>query len=109
MIENYGFFTTSLCTVGVFGTRYVREGDPLPTDLEIFQGSIERLSVPHIHSEFFIGTTLSINLRQNAQEKLDFVSFEEQSDTTHIEINAKGLAEGEYQLQLESFNTLSIA
>ena len=32
-------FTTSICTVGVFGTKYVRDGDALPTSLELTEDS----------------------------------------------------------------------
>ena len=56
-------FETSICTVGVFGTRYVRDGDPLPGSIEIVQGEVQRLSVPHIYSELPISTILNINLR----------------------------------------------
>ena len=63
LMAAYESFEMSICTVGVFGTKYVRGGDPLPETIEIAQGEVTRLSVPHIYSEFAIGTTLAINLR----------------------------------------------
>ena len=77
LMATHGSFTTSICTVGVFGTRYVRDGDPLPSSIEIAQGEVFRLRVPHIYSEFTIGTTLNINLRQGVSTYLDFVSIME--------------------------------
>ena len=68
-------FTTTICTVGVFGTRYVRDGDPLPSSIEVAQGQVFSLSVPHIYSELAIGTTLAINLRQAGSSQHSFVSF----------------------------------
>ena len=70
-----GDFETSICTVGVFGTRYVRDGDPLPSTIEVAQGEVFSLSVPHIYSEFTIGTALAINLRQAASNPHSFVSI----------------------------------
>ena len=75
LMPSPGSFTTSICTVGVFGTRYVRDGDPLPSSIEVAQGEESRLIVPHIYSEFTIGTTLAINLRQVASNNLSFVSI----------------------------------
>ena len=108
LMTAYGSFDTSICTVGVFGTRYVRDGDSLPTRIEIEQGATKSLSVPHIYSELVIGTTLAINLRQ-ASDQLSFVSFEENSGATEVLIDTSGVDEGEYSMVLESFNTLSLA
>ena len=107
-MTTYGSFDTSICTVGVFGTRYVRDGDSLPTRIEIEQGATKSLSVPHIYSKLFIGTTLAINLRQSS-DQLSFVSFEEHSGATEVLIDTSGVDEGEYSMVLESFNTLSLA
>ena len=104
-----GIINTSICTVGVFGTRYVRDGESLPTRIEIAQGATRSLSVPHIYSELFIGTTLAINLRQASAEQLTFVTFEELSNATKVLIDTSGVDEGEYSVVLESFNTLSLA
>ena len=35
LMTDYGSFTTSICTLGVFGTKYVRDGDLLPATIEI--------------------------------------------------------------------------
>ena len=35
LVSAYTTFTASICTVGVFGTKYVRDGDALPTSLEL--------------------------------------------------------------------------
>ena len=65
--------------------------------------------MPHIYSEFAIGTILAINLRQAASEQLSFVSFEEQVNVSSVVLDGRGVTEGEYSLTIESFNTLSIA
>ena len=50
-------FTASICTVGVFGTKYVRDGDALPTSLELTEDSATAtLTVPYIYSALEIGT-----------------------------------------------------
>ena len=109
LMPSPGSFTTSICTVGVFGTRYVRDGDPLPSSLEVAQGEVIRLSVPHIYSEFEIGTTLAINLRQAASTQHDFVTIEEYGNSSDVIIEPGDQSVGEYDLTLESFNTLSTA
>ena len=94
--------------MGVFGTRYIRD-DPLPASIELAKGTTQTLTVPHIYSQYTIGTTLAINLRQGS-ETLSFVSFEEQNSETIVTIDATGVEEGDaYDLTLESFNTLSTA
>ena len=93
--------------MGVFGTRYVRDGDPLPSSLEVAQGEVIRLSVPHIYSEFEIGTTLAINLRQASSQHLNFVSIMEYENSSEVVILPGDQSVGEYDLTLESFNTLS--
>ena len=109
LMVTHGSFTTSICTVGVFGTRYVRDGDPLPSSIEIAQGEVIRVSVPHIYSEFTIGTTLAINLRQAASTQHDFVTIEEYGNSNDVIIEPGDQSVGEYDLTLESFNTLSIS
>ena len=79
----------SICTVGVFGTKYVRDGDPLPTSIEIDQGTTTSFSVPRIYSELTIGTTLAINLRQKASEQHSFVSFREDTSATEVLIDTR--------------------
>ena len=75
LMSTYGSIATSICTIGVFGTRYVRDEDPLPNLIEVVQGEVFRLSVLNIYSEFTIGTTLDINLRQAASNPHNFVSI----------------------------------
>ena len=91
-------------------TKYVRDGPPLPASIKVVQGASETLKVPNIYSYFKIGTTLRISLRQKVDEHHSFVHFVEQGDGTKVTIDAKDLIEGdEYQVILESFNSLSIA
>ena len=58
----YTTYNTSICSLGIMGTRYSRSL-PLQETIEIEQGQIETITVPHIISDFLIGTSLSINLR----------------------------------------------
>ena len=106
-MDTYSSFETSICTVGVFGTKYVRDGDPLPSSIEVAQGGVIRLSVPHIYSEFIIGTALAINLRQSGSSHHNFVSIIEYDNSSDVIIEPGDQPEGEYDLTLESFNTLS--
>ena len=59
---SYSTYNTSICSLGIMGTRYSRSL-PLQETIEIEQGQIETITVPHIISDFLIGTSLSINLR----------------------------------------------
>ena len=63
LIPLYGSFESSICTVGVFGTKYVRDGPSLPETLKIDNNDSVSLSIPHIYSELTISTLLAINLR----------------------------------------------
>ena len=63
LVAQYGSFESSICTVGVFGTKYGRGGSPLPSTLQIAQNDSVSLSIPHIYSELTISTALAINLR----------------------------------------------
>ena len=113
LMSSIGSINQSICTVGVFGTRYVRgDGDAVPSSLEVASGTSKTLSIAHIHSELTIGTTLDINLRfgGSAAEQLSFVSLSESASATSVVIDATELQEGdEYNLILQSFNTLSTA
>ena len=98
----------SICTLGVFGTKYVRDGDPLPSSIELASGSTAvNLDITHIYSELTIGTELAINLRQASQ--LSFVTLVELDGRTQVVIDPSSLDQGEYELVLESYNTLSVA
>ena len=50
LLDTYVSYTMSICTVGVFGTKYTRDGDSLPTSIEIYQGSSDTIIVPNIYS-----------------------------------------------------------
>ena len=67
-------YETSICSYGIMGTRYSRSSSIQPT-VEIVQGQTETISVPHISSDFVIGTQLKINLRQYAASPLPFVKL----------------------------------
>ena len=69
-------YQMSLCSVGVMGTSYIRD-EPLPEKLVIVQGETKLLDVPHIFSEYPIGTTHRINLRQQTSLELPFVTISE--------------------------------
>ena len=97
-----------MCSVGVYGTQYVRDGEAVPSSIEIDKGKSTTLSIKHIYSKLTITNSLSINLRQSGST-LPFVTFTEQSDSTDVVINTTGVDPGEYSLTLESFNTLSLA
>ena len=96
----------SICNLSIFGTQYIRDGQPLPGKIDLFRGDNYSLLVKHIKSKLLIGTKLSINLRQATS--LQFVHLKELSGETQVLIDAAELEEGEYELILESFNTLSL-
>ena len=50
-------YNVSICSYGIMGTRYSRSL-PLKQTVEIVQGQTETISVPHIISDFLIGTQL---------------------------------------------------
>ena len=54
----------SICSLGIMGTKYVRDGEPLQKTVEIIQGESLTIPVAHIYSYHPIGNTLSISLRQ---------------------------------------------
>ena len=99
--------TVTVCSVGVFGTKYIRNGEPLPDTIEIIQGQSKTISVQRITSSFEIATELAIQLRQSTD--LSFVSITEGESTSDVVIDAANQTFGEYTLTLESFNSLSIA
>ena len=82
--------------MGVFGTKYVRDGPDLPAVVYVAQGSTLQLSIPHIYSYYSIGTTLAINLRQGQSiEELPFVHLQELNVSTIVTFDAMRLLEGE--------------
>ena len=50
----------SICSVGVFGTRYVRASDP-PSSITL--NSCPTFSVDHVHADDVISDILAINLK----------------------------------------------
>ena len=44
-------YTMSLCSLGIMGSRYVRD-EPVPETLELVQGEIQTVSVSHIYNDF---------------------------------------------------------
>ena len=99
--------TVTVCSVGVFGTKYIRNGEPLPDTIGVIQGQSKTISVQRITSSFEIATELAIQLRQSTD--LSFVSITEGESTSDVVIDASNQTFGEYTLTLESFNSLSIA
>ena len=100
----------SICSVGVYGTQYVRDGESVPSSIEVDKGQSTTVSIKHIYSKLTITNALSINLRQSSSEAaLPFVTFSENTDSTNVHIDTIGVESGQYNLVLESFNTLSIA
>ena len=58
----YDTDTVSVCSLGIFGTRYDRD-EAIPTSMSVIQGKIVTITVPHIYSFYSIGNTIDINLR----------------------------------------------
>lgn len=101
--------TISVCSIGVYGTKYVRSSE-VPSSLELVAGDSKTISIDNISSFFTLGNDLAINMRQSvASAALDFVTFTETSNATDVHIDSTGLTGGQYTLTLESFNTLSVA
>lgn len=111
MSEHVGYTsadTVSVCSVGVYGTKYVRSSSSsVPSSVEITQGESQTITIENISSYWDIGNELAINMRQTTS--LSFVSLTEVTGSTDVLIDTTGLEVGEYTLTLESFNTLSVA
>lgn len=59
-------YEISLCSLGIMGTKYVRD-EPVPDTLTVLAGqSLNTLDILKIYSEIEIGTVLNIKLRQVA-------------------------------------------
>ena len=59
-------YETSICSLGVIGTRYVRDGEPLPASITselTDEGESWLFKLNHIKSEIEIGTDLLIDVR----------------------------------------------
>ena len=98
----------SICSIGVFGTKYERVGEPLAASIVMTQNEVQSFEVARITSSIAIGTTLDIKLRQSVPS-LSFVSFVEAAASSSVIIYGFGVPAGEYTLVLESYNALSAA
>ena len=95
----------SICSVGVFGTRYIRAFDP-PSSITL-DASQKVLTVNHVYAEDDISDILAINLRQKPSAELSWVTIFNSLTSADVTINAKGVPTGEYSLVLESVDTNS--
>ena len=55
--------TVAVCSVGVYGTKYVRSGEQVPETIEISQGQSTTITIENIQSYVPIGNQLAIDLR----------------------------------------------
>ena len=55
-------YPPALCTVGIFGTNYVRD-DAFLGSITVVSGTQQSLQVPHVYADPQIGNILAINLR----------------------------------------------
>ena len=98
----------SICSIGVFGTKYERVGEPLATSIVMTQNEVQTIEVTRITSSIAIGNILDIKLRQ-AEPSLSFVSFIEAAASSSVVFDTMGVLVGEYTLVIESYNALSTA
>ena len=56
------------------GTFFERD-ELLPATIEVYQGEITTLQIPHIYSGIEIGTKLAIDIRHKDGTELPFVTF----------------------------------
>ena len=101
-----GPYTMSLCSVGIMGTSFERN-EPLPNHIELAQGESIEIPVPYIFDEHGISTEQIINLRQAASAEFSFVTIYEKAESSTVHIDSVGLEIADYELHLESFDTLS--
>ena len=87
---------------------YVRDGDPLPSEITLVSGNSQSFSLQHIYQEIDTGIELAIDMKE--KNELSWVRISNKEAWTDIIIDAEGLAPGErFIVVLESFNTLSDA
>ena len=99
--------TVSVCSVGVYGTKYVRNGDPVPTELEMEINQSQTISIERIQPSITIANQQDIKLRQVSN--LGFITITENVSFSDVLIDTTGQSIGEYTLILESFDSLSVA
>ena len=94
-----------ICSLGIFGTPYVRD-EPLVTTIEVTQGDTPTtLTVPDVYPKTSIDTAIDVSVRQSDSATLSFVTLERLQGETLITINAsEDIAVGDYDLILESFD-----
>ena len=99
-------YEMSICSLGVIGTRYVRDGQPLPAEITLIIGDSWNFSLPHIYSDIEIGTVLAIDVRESTNT--DILTITNGVSATDLLIDATGLEPGKSLfVVLESFNALS--
>lgn len=108
-LTHHDYYTMTICSLGIMGTKYVRDGDALPSTMELHQGQTISLQVPHIYSAYPIGNTLKIDLRlgSSSTPMPKIVQMTRQSSSVDITIDAIGVPVGAYELVLESFDANS--
>ena len=99
--------TVSICSVGVYGTKYVRNGDPVTTSIEIVLNQSQTISIERIQPSITIANQQDIKLRQKSN--LGFITITENASFSDVLIDTTGQSIGEYTLILESFDSLSVA
>ena len=57
-------------------------------------------NVPHINTEYDTGVVHVIKLRHPEDKIIDFVSFEELSSSSNVQIDTKDVVIGDYELVL---------
>lgn len=98
--------TTSICHVGIFGTRFTRETD-FQTSIEIEAGDLHSIQIEKVRAVYPLTHDLEIHLRQKQGDEHSFVTIEESSSFSKVLIDTEGVSPGEYTLMLESFNALA--
>ena len=82
-------YETSICSLGVIGTRYVRTGESLPSEITLVVGESWSFSLEHIYSEIAIGTTLKIAVREHGS---NLISISERESATDLAIDTAGFS-----------------
>ena len=100
-------YETSICSLGVFGTRYVRGGEPLPAEIKIAAGETWSFSLAHIYSEIEIGTKLEIAVREKTGSNTVTIVNKDSSAYITIDTTKAAASDARFVVVLESFNTLS--
>jgi len=75
-------YEMSICSLGLFGTRYKRLTE-VPSSFEVLKGATKTLSIERVAADekFKITNKIDINLRQKAGTELPWVTFTQTSPT----------------------------